>query len=164
MTQAHIQRLVPEVPFPPYTFVPGRAPHPKSDPAGHSFGVEGEPVQPLDRERWRESKTYLFALDLFNGQYFWEAHEQLEGLWLACGRRGVVADFLKGLIKLAAAGVKHLEGRPRGVTSHASRAAELWRGVGAEVLLGLRVPELVRLADEVCAKGWPATPPLLLPH
>ena len=32
---------------------------------------------------------------------------------LACGRKGVVADFMKGLIKLAAAGVKALEARPR---------------------------------------------------
>ncbi|HEY7155371.1 MAG TPA: DUF309 domain-containing protein [Gemmataceae bacterium] len=164
MAQAHFQRLVPDEPFPSYTFVPGRAPHPRSDPVGHSFGVEDKVVSPLDPERWRESRTYLYGLDLLNAQFFWEAHEQFEGLWLACGRRGVVADFLKGLIKLAAAGVKHLEGRPDGVKSHASRAAELWSGVGAEVFLGLNVTDLVRIAHEVHENGWPATPPLLTPH
>jgi hypothetical protein len=163
MTPGRLQRLAPDQPFPPYTFVPGRAPHPKSDPAGHSFGIEAGAVAPLDPQRWRESKAYLYGLDLFNAQFFWEAHEQLEGLWLACGRRGMVADFLKGLIKLAAAGVKHLQGRPDGVRSHASRAAELWRGVEMEVFLGLRLADLVRLADEVRDRGWPLTPPLLLP-
>src|SRR5581483_4448923 len=110
-------------------FVPGRTPHPKSDPAGHSYGVKAPPVAPLDPERWRECQPYLYGLDLFNGQFYWEAHEQFEALWHAAGRSGVVADFLKGLIQLAATGVKHLEGRPVGVTSHAARAAELWQGI-----------------------------------
>jgi uncharacterized protein len=66
MTQAHIQRLAPDEPLPPCTFVPGRAPHPKSDPAGHSFGVEHAPVAPLDPEHWQESRLYLYGIDLFN--------------------------------------------------------------------------------------------------
>ena len=45
---------------------------------------------------------------------YWEAHEAWEELWHACGRMGPTADFLRGLIKLAAAGVKVREGRPRG--------------------------------------------------
>ncbi len=157
MSHAITQRLVPDKPFPPYTFVPGRAPHPKSDPKGHSFGIEEEAVTPLVPERWQESRAYLYGLDLFNAQFFWEAHEQFERLWLACGRRGIVADFLKGLIKLAAAGVKHLEGRPDGVKSHASRAAELFRGIVAEVFLGLQLTDLIQLADQVRDNGWPAT-------
>jgi uncharacterized protein len=163
MSQPRIRRLVPEVPLPPYTFVPGRTPHPHS-PAGHSFGVEAGPVEPLDPERWRDHRAYLLGIDLFNAGFFWEAHEAWEGVWLACGRRGMIADFIKGLIKLAAAGVKHLEGKPAGVKSHAGRAAELWRAIRADVFLGLRVGELVGLADEVRARGWPAAPPLLLPQ
>ena len=34
-----------------------------------------------------------------------KSHVAWESLWMACGRKGAVADFLKGLIKLAAAGV-----------------------------------------------------------
>ena len=158
------QRLVPDMPLPPYTFVPGHAPHPVSDPRGHSYGVEPEAAAPLDPERWQDSKPYLFGIDLFNGQFYWEAHEQLECLWLACGRRGLVADFLKALIKLAAAGVKHLEGRPEGTRHHASRASDLFRGVGAGHFLGLDVAGLVRLAQEIAERGWPSVPPLLVPR
>src|SRR5436190_73921 len=124
-----VPRLVPEEPLPPYAFVPGRFPHPESDPAGHSFGSDRAPTAALDPERWEASKPYLYGLDLFNAGFYWESHVAWESLWLAAQRKGVVADFLKGLIQLAAAGVKHAEGKPQGVQSHASRAAELWREV-----------------------------------
>jgi hypothetical protein len=159
------RRFAPDRPLPPYTFVPGRAPHPTSDPAGHRFGVPEEVPPRLEPSRWQTSGAYLFGLDLFNAGFYWEAHVELEGLWLAEGRRGVVADFLKGLIKLAAAGVKHLEGRPAGVRSHAGRAAGLWREVcrasAADVFLGLRLAELIALAEAITAHGWPEEPPLL---
>jgi hypothetical protein len=152
-------RLLPDEPFPPYAFVPGRTPHPKSDPAGHSYGHVDAPAAALDPARWWESRAYLFGLDLFNARFYWEAHERFEGLWLAHGRHGAVADFLKGLIKLAAAGVKHLEGKPEGVRSHARRAAELWRGAATAVpagpFLGFVVEDLVRLAEQVQRSGWP---------
>src|SRR5688500_6277324 len=106
-------RLVPERPLPPYAFVPGRFPHPVSDPRGHSYGARPEPSAPPDPERWRECSSYLYGIDLFNHGYYWEAHEEWEGLWHACNRRGRTANFLKGLIKLAAAGVKAREGQPR---------------------------------------------------
>src|SRR4051794_13003346 len=111
-------RLVPDEPFPPYAFVPGRSPHPVSDPAGHSFGQRHEPPAAFDPARWADGRAYLRGIDLFNAQYYWESHVEFENVWLACGRRGAAADFLKGLIHLAAAGVKHREGRPRGVQSH----------------------------------------------
>ncbi len=159
-------RLVPDEPFPPYAFVPGRSPHPESDPAGHSFGVPRGPVPPPDPERWADCRPYLFGLDLFNAGYPWESHVQWESLWLAAGRRGLMADFLKGLIKLAAAGVKEREGKSEGVKGHARRAAELFRGVQAcagNRFLGLSLPELIVLAETVRQYGWPESGPLLVP-
>ena len=50
--------------------------------------------------------------DLLNHGFYWEAHEAWETLWHAAGRKGEIADFLKGLIKLAAAAVKAREGNP----------------------------------------------------
>jgi uncharacterized protein len=163
-------RLVPDRPLPPYSFVPGRFPHPVSDPAGHSFGARPPLPCALDPQEWAANQTYLYGLDLFNASCYWEAHVEFESLWLACGRKGVVAEFLKGLIKLAAAGVKHLEGRPPGVQSHAGRAATLWRevahalGAGQDHFLGLDIQRLVDLATMISRQGWPVTPPLLLPQ
>jgi predicted metal-dependent hydrolase len=147
-------RFVPDIPFPPYTFVPGRAPHPVRDPEGHLFEKHPEPPPPLDPARWQDSRAYLHGVDLFNHGYYWEAHEVWEGLWNAAGRSGITADFVKGLIKLAAAGVKVRQGQPRGVASHAAGATTLFRDIarqlgGEEIsCLGMRLRELLDFARQ----------------
>jgi TDG/mug DNA glycosylase family protein len=150
-------RLLPERAFPSYAFVPGRFPHPVSDPRGHSFGQQPGPTAPLDPERWQQCREYLWALDLFNAGYYWEAHEGWESLWHAAGRTGTTAAFLKGLIKLAAAGVKVREGKPQGVVSHAGRARDLFRqtaaALGGETVrfCGLLLSELLAFATQAAA-------------
>ena len=95
-------------PLPPYRYLPGRAPHPRRDPAGHSYG-EPEPVaprwHPLD---WNTLEPWLRAVDLFNAGYWWEAHEQLEALWKAAGKTTREARFVRGVLHIAAA-VLHRE-------------------------------------------------------
>lgn len=142
-------RFLPDVPLPPYAHVPGRTPHPVSDAHGHSFGHAPEQPAAPDPDDWPACRAYLRGLDLFNHGYYWEAHEAWESLWHACGRAGRAADFLKGLIKLAGAGVKVREGRPRGVVTHARAAADLFRRTGApdERYFGLPLGELTRFAD-----------------
>jgi uncharacterized protein len=148
-------RLLPDEPLPPYAFVPGHSPHPVSDPAGHMHGQA--PQRPLapDPNRWQESRAYLRGVDLFNHGFYWEAHEAWEGLWHACGRAGPTADFLRGLIKLAAAGVKVREGVPEGVASHARRAADIFHSAALRFgdedarVFGLRVGDLLAFARAV---------------
>jgi hypothetical protein len=164
-----VARLVPDRPMPPYSYVPGRGlPHPISSPLGHSFGSERAPADPLDPGRWHACPAYLFGFDLLNRGFFWEAHEAWEPLWHASGRSGAVADLLKGLIKLAAAGVKHLEGMPRGVSTHAGRAAEAWRAAAAspgvpDRFAGLEMRGAIVLAERIARDGWPEAPLVLLP-
>lgn len=112
--------------FPPYSYVPGKFPHPHRDPRGHSHGIEPPVVTVPQPAAWRDCRPYLWGIDLFNHGYYWESHETWETLWHACGRRGRLADFLKGLIKFAAAGVKAREGRPQGVRRHALGAHRLF--------------------------------------
>jgi hypothetical protein len=155
-------RFIPDLPLPPYSFVPGRHPHPESDPAGHSYGRHPAP-EPFDPDQWQPCHTYLFGLDLFNAAYWWEAHVQWEALWHGAGRKGTVADFLKGLIQLAAAGVKYAEGRPDGVRNHARRAAELFGSLGAGPIAGLVPSDLTAVAEAIARQGWPDPGPVLVP-
>jgi|SRR5581483_1283306 len=155
-------RLVPDVAFPPYSYVPGRVPHPFSDPAGHRFGATLPPPPQLTPENWGQCRDYLLGIDLFNHGYYWEAHEIWERLWHASGRAGMVGDFLKGLIKLAAAGVKVREGIPQGVRAHASGAAELFeltqkRCEKSTRFLGLSLGNLSRFCSDVAVRP-PADP------
>jgi hypothetical protein len=159
---APARRFLPEEPLPPYTHIPGRTPHPESAPAGHSHGKNRPRPAPLEPARWSESRTYLRGLDLFQAGYFWESHVEFESLWLAAGRHGATADFLRGLIHLAACGVKHLENNPAGVHSHASRAAKLFQSLDSQSAepsaFGIPLPSLVALASSVAVHGWPREP------
>ena len=123
-----------------------------TDPQGHSFGRPHSVPAAFDPEQPRTSVEFLFAIDLFNAGFYWEAHEGWEGLWIAAGRTGVQADFIKGLIKLAAAGVKAREGQRVGVERHARRAAELLQSVverqseGKTIYAGIVIDDLIRAA------------------
>jgi len=155
LTPREIPRLAPEQAFPAYSYVPGLFPHPVSDPRGHSFGVKPHRLGPLHPDQWHSFGPYLYGIDLFNHGYYWEAHEVWEGLWHACGRSGPIGRFLKGLIKLAAAGVKVRQGIPRGVKTHALRAVDLFRQTAEEVggehycYLGLCLGDLIRFGNNI---------------
>jgi hypothetical protein len=125
-----------------------------ASPAGHSYGRVWPPTRPIDPDRWRESAEYAEGIALFNAGYYWEAHEVWERLWNAEGRRGAVAELLKALIKLAAAGVKAREGRVGGVVTHLTRAASGLRAVEVEAgprLLGLELGRLRRWVEELAS-------------
>jgi predicted metal-dependent hydrolase len=136
--------------WPPYSYVPGGPfPHPISDRDGHMFNHRTEAVIPIEPERWYESENYLKGVELFNRGYYWEAHEAWEGLWHAAGRRGEIADLMKALIKLAAAGVKVREAQPNGVIVHAGRAWQLLEDLNRSIgprYLGLNLSELAAFA------------------
>jgi uncharacterized protein len=152
MQSPSIRRYSPDDPFPAYSYVPGRFPHPTRDAAGHSFGHEVS-VASFSADDWKHCGPYLFGLDLFNHGFYWEAHEQWEAVWLAAGRTGVIADLLKGLIKLAAAGVKVREGQPNGVRRHAMRAEQLFTIIqeAHKSLLGLTLEKLIESAEQIAA-------------
>ena len=150
-------RYVPDVPFPAYAFVPGRFPNPITDPLGHRFAKPHVVPEPLDPERPIASREFLTAIDLFNAGFYWEAHEVWESLWIVAGRTGAGADFLKGLIKLAAAGVKAREGQIVGVQRHSRRASELFESVRATLpenqllYAGLSFDTLIQFASSLAA-------------
>lgn len=109
---------------------------------------EADPLaQALDKLKPGESEFLRYSLDLFNHGYFWESHVYFEALWNAHGREGSVADFLKGMIKLGAAGVKLAIDQREEARGHFSRAAELFQKVMGEegpVFLGFDLELLLR--------------------
>ena len=52
------------------------------------------------------SEDYLYGIDLYNGSYWWEAHEVFEGFWHAYGRETTAGNFFQALIQCAAAHLK----------------------------------------------------------
>ncbi|MCF7804406.1 MAG: DUF309 domain-containing protein [Candidatus Marinimicrobia bacterium] len=147
-----IPRFVPDRNLPEYTFIPGEAPHPINDPEGHSYGKPEPSPASLDPGNWKQSGSYLFGIDLFNHGFYWEAHEEWEGLWHATGHTTGAGDFLKGLIKLAAAGVKMRQRNEHGKTKHSGDAGEIFRNFqerGIEKYVGLSLQTLVEFARDI---------------
>lgn len=127
--------------LPPYTYVPGHAPHPASDPAGHmrDSGVPDD-WTPSDHLRWGKK--------LFQHGFYWEAHEAWEHLWMELGRTSDEALIVKGLIKLAASAVKCREGNAVGSKRHAVRAVELLgSGSSASMFDSINLPAALESAE-----------------
>ena len=127
INKASSPRYAPGIPLPPYSYVPGHdLPHPVNDPAGHLYAAR-EPAHelPIDAATLADNSRWLYALDLFNAGFYWEAHEAWEDFWHAFGRTSPEAQVVQGLIHLAAACVKIREGKPAGVARHTRRAREL---------------------------------------
>ncbi|MFO0910218.1 MAG: DUF309 domain-containing protein [Isosphaeraceae bacterium] len=143
--------------WPPHAYVPGGPwPHP-----GHSSPIIGSSPCLGETGDWHACPAYLEGFRLFNAGYYWEAHEVWEVQWNAEGRRGCAADLLRALIKLAAAGVKVREGQAHGVTTHATRAAQLLRSIQAETgprFLGLDLPACEAFAERVASTPWRTFP------
>ena len=97
-------------PFPTYRFIPGKNPHPTRDRDGHSYNKEPEQVASFDAEDWNSCELYLYGIDLFNYGFWWEAHEALEVVWVAAGRRTEAGLFIQGIIQIAVAHLKEFQG------------------------------------------------------
>ncbi len=116
--------------LPPYAFVPGQNPHPEKA-GGHMENIEVK-VSALSPQNPEKNQDYLYGIDLFNHGYYWESHVWWEALWNEAGRKGVLADFLKGLIKISAAGVKFKLGSIEPTIGHIDRAIELLSSIQKE--------------------------------
>jgi uncharacterized protein len=97
-------------PFPSYRFLPGKNPHPRRDPLGHSYGQPEPKLLAFPPEEWQRSEDYLYGIDLYNYAYWWESHEVFEGFWHAAGHDTEQGSFFQALIQFAAANLKRFLG------------------------------------------------------
>lgn len=135
--------------LPAYRFVPGKSPHPTRDPDGHSFGDGTSASRPWRVEDWRELQEYLWAVDLFNAEYWWESHEALESLWHAAGRTTAPARFVQSLVHLSAASLNRRRGHLDAARRQAARALRGFREArdGSGVVMGIDLRRLIAAVE-----------------
>jgi len=152
-------RYAPDRSFPGYAYLPGRDPHPRRDPRGHSRGERSLKAAYLAPSRWRDNEEYLFGVDLYNHGYLWEAHEAWENLWHLAKHDPDQASFLQGLIQCAAASLKIPMEQPRGLARLSeigtARLEEVARRAGPR-FMGLDLPGFIS-AFRVFAGSEPAS-------
>ncbi len=115
--------------LPPYAYIPGHWPHPYNDPNGHSVGATPPPSANLDLTQWEACESYLRGVELFNHGFYWEAHEAWEEVWRLNKRSGTPAQFLQGLIKVAAAAIKIRQGHAKAARSLLTQSAKHFQKV-----------------------------------
>ena len=62
-----------------------------------------------------DEETFLFGVDLFNHQFFWEAHEFWEVVWKRYKGETTYALFIQSLIQFAACCLKRVLESPEGI-------------------------------------------------
>ena len=147
-----------ERPLPPYRHLPFRNAHPFLDEDGHSYAEPLRPPAAFAAGDWRRSAEYLYAIDLFNRGFWWEAHERLKPLSIAAGRESTTGLFLQGLIQVAAALLKKYLDEPEPAALLAEQALRNLEQAPEPPFLGVAVDELSR-AVRAClhddAVGYP---------
>jgi hypothetical protein len=128
--------------FPPYHFIPGQSQHPEKE-GGY---LRGKTIDSFDfaETNYKTNETYLYGIDLFNHEYYWEAHVYWEVLWNHVGRKSSHGYFLQALIKLAAAGVKDKLNQPEACQGHIERALEHLELVREQELFGFNKINLTK--------------------
>ncbi|WP_447986225.1 DUF309 domain-containing protein [Nitrospira sp. Nam74] len=97
--------------FPAYRFIPGVTPHPRRHPDGHSYGHAEPALSAVAPDQWQTNDAYLYGVDLYNFDFWWECHEVFEGFWRGA-RKTEQGCFFQALIQVAAANLKLCMGSP----------------------------------------------------
>ena len=132
-------------PLPDLPHVPGKTARPVTSPA--FTAAAAAPIYTVDR-MWQQNDTYLYGLDLYAAEFFWEAHEVWEPVWMRSPGNSRERLLVQGLIQLSNACLKIVMHRPEAATRLLGIAHQkvLETAVGGSTMMGL---ELSDLADAI---------------
>ncbi len=108
--------------LPACRYIPKYNVHPKKNPQIEHIPRLPDTTLKFSAQNWQKSERYLYAIDLFNYQYYWEVHEVLEKLWLETGKKSTEGIFIQGIIQLAVALLKGIESNATGVSQLTKKA------------------------------------------
>lgn len=110
--------------FPDYAHVPGSNSRHHEDLFGQICSSVTSDMTVPDLSR---SDAWRIGLDLYAHEYFWEAHEVLEVVWMQCPPNSVERHFVQAIIQTANARLKLIMDRPKAARRLFDRASELLR-------------------------------------
>lgn len=139
------EKLLPEVGFPPYKFELGKKPHPEKN-GGHGFAyAQIESENAIDNTNYLASKTYLHAIDLFNFEYYWEAHVWFEKLWLKSIKNTEQKSLLSALILLSACLLKLENQKMSSFYSLLKKSKKQLESTQSQIVLGIEIEQIKKL-------------------
>ena len=100
-------------PLPAYAHVPGRN---RRHRDGFADAIIATLPPVVENDACRFHPAFLHSLHLIKKEFFWEAHEVLEAMWMRTPRNSREYHFVQGMIHVANGGLKARMGRESAVT------------------------------------------------
>ena len=150
-----------KISLPDKKYSPGQGVHPKKAP--QQFHI---PELPSDEatfsvNTWKNSQRYLYAIDLFNYGYWWEAHEVLEELWIKTGKTSFTGIFIQGIIQISATLLKKSQSTPNSASQLESKGLSKLR-LRSGVFLGIDVEEFTTDVEKYFDEEISSPPQIVL--
>ena len=105
------------------------------------------------RVEWGTDPAAMFAADLFDHRYFWEAHEAWEAMWHECPKPSVDRDVLQSLIQTAAALLQFHLGAHRSAALLLDRARKRMERINLSHHQGIDIDGLFQDTEEFFLDG-----------
>lgn len=136
-------RYAPDSPLPAFAYLPGR----------NLRDANFQPATSNAGDDWKSDQAYLHGIDLFNHQFYWEAHEAWEHRWLPLAEGDPLRTHLQGLIQASAAllKIRLMEPTPaRSIWKRGrSRLLQVAVDGSQEEYLGIEILPLVQFIDTI---------------
>lgn len=139
-------------PFPGHAYVPGMN-------ARHAEGafeaIRRTVVAGMTEDQLATTQAFRCGLLYLDKGYFWEAHEVLEPVWMACEKESAARQLVQGLIQLANAHLKIRMNRPRAVVRLCGIARghfEAAYSLGGDRVMGIEIAGLFGQVDSLLKK------------
>ena len=135
------------VPLPGHAYVPGKN-------ARHAEGafdwIRNSVVTGMSEAELANTQAFRTGLIYLEQGFYWEAHEVLEPVWIACPEDSAARQMVQGLIQLANAHLKVRMMRPRAVVrlcdialGHFAAARQL----GGKRVMGIEISGMQRQVE-----------------
>lgn len=119
--------------MPPHAYVPGQT---ARHPVGAFDALRASVVPRMTEADLAATVAMLAGRAYREAGYFWEAHELLEPVWMACPPNSEARSLVQGLIQLANAQLKVRMGKPRAAQRLYLIALDHLEAVTRPVVLG----------------------------
>lgn len=125
--------------IPTHAYIPGRTPR---HPDGAFDAIRDSVRAGMEADALVGTAAFTTGLRWLETGYFWEAHEVLEPVWMACPDDGAERPLVQALIQIANARLKQAMDQPRAAARLRAAAAGLLdraEALGGPVVMGQRI-------------------------
>lgn len=132
--------------LPGHAYIPGEN---ERHPEGAFDPIRRTAQLGMSTEDLARSDAFQIGLQYIDAEFYWEAHEVLEPVWMALSEDSDERRFVQGLIQMANGFLKIRMNRPKAALRLAHIARDLVNSDDAEFVLGLRRAEVVQKIEKL---------------